>query len=253
MISLEVFNWIVYVWIAIAVVIFPVLLNITAPYGRHSKTNWGPMINNRAGWIIMELPSLLTFSILVLWGRGSDNFLILIFFALWFIHYFHRAIIFPFRIRTKKKKMPVLIMIFAVFFNFMNGFLNGYWFGYLSPGYDIDWLKDPRFIIGAFLFIAGFIINQYHDKILLGLRKKSNGEYRIPYGGWFRFVSCPNFLGEIIEWGGFALMTWCLPSFTFFLWTFVNLVPRAIDHHKWYKEHFPDYPKERKALIPKVL
>lgn len=253
MISLELFNWIVWIWIAIAIVIFPVLLKVTAPYGRHTKADWGPLIDNRLGWFLMELPALVVFSALVIAGGGYKNDPIAVFFGLWFIHYFHRAIIFPLRLKTRKKKMPVLIMSFAVFFNMINGFVNGYWFGYLSPAYDAGWFLDPRFIGGAMLFVSGFAINQYHDKLLLGLRKGSNGEYQIPYGGLFKVVSCPNFLGEIIEWAGFAIMAWCLPSFSFFLWTFVNLVPRAIDHHKWYKQTFPDYPKERKAVIPGLL
>jgi steroid 5-alpha reductase family enzyme len=103
------------------------------------------------------------------------------------------------------------------------------------------------------LFIAGFFINQYHDHLLIQLRKSNGADYKIPFGGLFRFISCPNFFGEIIEWGGFALLTWCLPSFSFFLWTLVNLLPRAIDHHRWYKKTFADYPKNRKAIIPFLL
>lgn len=38
-----------------------------------------------------------------------------------------------------------------------------------------------------------------------------------------------------------------------FVWTAVNLVPRALAHHRWYREHFEDYPRQRKALIPFVL
>ena len=32
-----------------------------------------------------------------------------------------------------------------------------------------------------------------------------------------------------------------------------NLIPRAITTQRWYREKFPDYPKERKALIPGIL
>jgi len=103
------------------------------------------------------------------------------------------------------------------------------------------------------MFVGGFIINQISDKTLLSLREFNSTGYSIPYGGLFKYVSCPNFLGELIQWGGFALMTWCLPSLSFFIWTFVNLIPRAIDHHKWYKSTFPDYPKERKAIIPFLI
>lgn len=253
MISFATFNTIVWLWIGIAAVIFIALLFITAPYGRHTKSNWGPLISNKLAWFIMEMPALVVFSWFMLRSGRLSDAVFLVFSSLWFIHYFHRAVLFPLRIHTKKKKMPVLIMSFALVFNFVNGFINGYWFGVLSEGYAPDWLSDPRFIIGGGLFVIGFLTNQYHDKLLLDLRKKNNGEYKIPQGGLFRYVSCPNFLGEIIEWGGFALMTWCLPSFSFFFWTFVNLVPRALDHHKWYKQHFEDYPRERKAVIPFIL
>ena len=113
--------------------------------------------------------------------------------------------------------------------------------------------EGARLFAGFAVFVAGFALNQYHDRILIGLRKPGSGEYSIPYGGLFRYVSCPNFFGEIIEWAGFAVMVWSLPGLAFFVWTFVNLVPRALEHHKWYKSHFKDYPAERKAVIPFVL
>jgi hypothetical protein len=49
------------------------------------------------------------------------------------------------------------------------------------------------------------------------------------------------------------LLTWCLPSLSFFIWTFVNLVPRAVDHHRWYKNNFKDYPVKRKAVFPFIF
>jgi steroid 5-alpha-reductase/3-oxo-5-alpha-steroid 4-dehydrogenase 1 len=57
----------------------------------------------------------------------------------------------------------------------------------------------------------------------------------------------------MLEWIGFALMTWCLPGLAFSVWTIANLAPRAWAHHRWYQDAFPDYPKERKALIPYIL
>ncbi len=247
------FNIVLYSWIGFAVILFPVLLKVTAPYGRHTKSNWGPLIDNRLGWILMELPSLIVFSWFMLRGSNTMNVVSAIIFILWVSHYTYRAIVFPMRLKTGKKKMPVVIMLFAVIFNCMNGFVNGYWFGSLSPAYHLQWLSDPRFLAGIILFIAGFATHQYHDQILIMLRKESTTGYKIPHGGLFRYISCPNFFGEIIEWGGFALLTWCMPAFSFFLWTFVNLVPRALDHHQWYKQKFADYPKDRKAVVPGVL
>jgi hypothetical protein len=238
MISIETFNLIVYIWIGFALILFPLQLFVTAPYGRHSKTTWGPMINNRLGWFIMEFPALFFFVFLIFKGRGMPEYILLAVLILWSIHYLHRSLIFPLRIHTKGKKMPIVIMTFAMFFNLINGTLKK---------------TDFRFIAGVCLFILGFLINQYHDRLLIRLRKTSINGYKIPFGGLFKYVSCPNFLGEIIEWGGFALMTWCLPSLSFFVWTFANLIPRALDHHKWYKSHFEDYPKNRKAIFPGIL
>ena len=56
-----------------------------------------------------------------------------------------------------------------------------------------------------------------------------------------------------MEWFGFFIMTLNLGTFSFFIWTFVNLVPRSISNHKWYKETFNDYPKERKYLFLKYF
>jgi hypothetical protein len=57
----------------------------------------------------------------------------------------------------------------------------------------------------------------------------------------------------MVEWGGFALMAWSLPALSFAIWTIANLLPRALQHHKWYQQTFSDYPAERKAVIPFIL
>ena len=107
-------------------------------------------------------------------------------------------------------------------------------------------------MIGLILFLAGYGVNRWADLTLRGLRRPGETGYKIPYGGLFRWVSCPNYLGEIVEWFGWALTTWSLPGLAFALWTVANLAPRARAHHAWYHDHFPDYPPERKALIPGI-
>ncbi|CAA0836315.1 Steroid 5-alpha-reductase DET2 [Striga hermonthica] len=67
------------------------------------------------------------------------------------------------------------------------------------------------------------------------------------------WVSCPNYLGEIVEWLGWAVMTWSWAGLGFFVYTCANLVPRAEQNHRWYLEKFgEDYPSNRKAVIPFV-
>ncbi len=253
MITLENFNLICWIWIGIGVVTFPILLKVKQPYGRHTRKNWGAMINNKLGWFLMELPALLVFLFFVSKTENWFNFMLIIAVSLWSLHYVHRAVIFPFRLKTKGKKMPVIIMLSAVFFNTVNGFINGYWLAKFIPEDNILFSNDLRMVIGATVFVIGFIINQYHDQILLGLRKGKDTGYQIPNGGMFKILSCPNYFGEIISWLGFFIVTLSLPALAFFIWTLVNLVPRALDHHRWYQSEFPDYPSKRKAIFPFLL
>ena len=96
-------------------------------------------------------------------------------------------------------------------------------------------------------------VNLKSDTILIGLRKNGETGYQIPGGFLFDFISSPNLFGEIIEWTGFAIMAWNLPALSFAVWTFANLFPRALNHHQWYKEKFPDYPVNRKAVFPFIV
>ena len=111
----------------------------------------------------------------------------------------------------------------------------------------------PQFIIGLLIFFTGMIINVYSDNILFLLRKDGNTKYKIPYGGLFKWVSSPNYFGEILEWTAFALMTWSWAGLSFMIWTMANLVPRAIKGHQWYHDKFESYPKNRKAIFPFII
>lgn len=250
--ELSAFNTIIWIWIGVGVLTFVMLLKVTAPYGRHTKGNWGPMISNRAGWIIMELPALILPLLLFFLGEGEKPVTVWVFLSLFTFHYFNRVVIFPLRLRTRGKKMPLVIVASAVFFNFVNGFAIGYFLGNFAGDYNISWLTDWRFIAGIILFFTGMAINWNADTTLINLRKKNSG-YQIPGGGLFNYISCPNHFGEMIEWTGYAVLTWSLPGLSFAVWTMANLIPRAMDHHKWYKGHFGDYPANRKAVLPFVI
>jgi 3-oxo-5-alpha-steroid 4-dehydrogenase 1 len=243
----------VIIWTVIAILILPVLLKITAPYGRYTRKGWGLMINNTAGWIIMELPSPVCFAVTFFMfdnPKSSVNYVMLSF---WMIHYINRSIIYPLRYPNKKKQMPLSIAFNAIIFNLVNGSINGYFFGNICPVYPEGYFLQWNFIAGIAMFIGGFIINVYSDNILLNLRKPGETDYKIPQKGLFKYVSAPNYFGEIVEWIGFAVASWSLPALSFAVWTIANLAPRAISNHKWYLDKFSDYPKNRKALIPFIF
>ncbi|MDF1558861.1 MAG: DUF1295 domain-containing protein [Bacteroidales bacterium] len=249
----QTFDLLVLIWTAIALLIFLLLLFVTAPYGRHSKRNWGKTIPDRIGWFVMEVPALIIFLFFIITGTAEKTLAVWIVAALYVMHYLNRAVIYPWRIRVRGKEMPLVVALMAVLFNFVNAGFLGYYTGTLHTHYNGEWLTDPRFIAGLLIFFTGMVINITSDEKLIRLRKNRSNGYRIPRGGLFERVSCPNFMGEMVEWGGYAILCWSLPAFSFFVWTFCNLVPRALSHHLWYKNHFPDYPIERKAVFPYIL
>ncbi len=211
------------------------------------------MLSNSLGWVIQELPSPLFLSLFFFMGTGEKPAGAWFLWGLWMLHYLNRTLIYPLRIRTRGKKIPMLIVLSAICFNFVNGYLNGCYLGNFGMAYGEGFFSSAQFLIGLPVFIIGAVINNYSDTLLINLRKPGETGYKIPVGGLFKYISCPNHFGEIVEWLGFAIMAMSLPAWSFAIWTICNLIPRTLDNHKWYLQKFPDYPKERKAVIPFVL
>lgn len=243
------YNYLVLGWMLLALFAFILLLYVTAPYGRHTSSNWGGMLDHKIGWILMEFPAVVVCPIVFYMGDVPKSAISYLFIFLWVAHYINRTFIFPLRTKTTGKKIPLVIVFSAIFFNVVNGFICGYYLGFIQP-YALDWMYSWQFILGLLVFLTGMAINMSSDTILINLRSGTDRGYKIPKGGLFRYISCPNLFGEIVEWAGFAIMTWSVPILSFWIWTFANLSPRAIAHHQWYHQHFDNYPKKRKAVIP---
>ena len=237
----------------LAIIIFPALLIIPAPYGRHNRPGWGFQIKASWGWAIMESPAAIVFTLCFVFGNRKTGAISLLFLIMWLTHYLYRTYVYPFQTRGRQKQMPIIIMLMAFVFNMINGYLNGRYLYAFAPEYASYWIRDLRFLGGLGLFIVGFAINLHSDGVLRRLRQKSKRDYEIPYGGLFKYISCANYFGEIIEWLGWAVVTWSWPGLAFFLFTVANLLPRAHQHHKWYRKEFPDYPQRRKTIIPFVF
>lgn len=246
-----------------AVVVFIALFFFKAGYGYLSTSNWGPKINNKIAWVLMEAPS---FGFMLYYTlkfaseggavNGNSNLVLYVLASFFLLHYFQRSFIFPFMMRGKST-MPIAVMLMGMTFNTFNAYIIGEWLydPILNGGmYSIDWLWSPQFIIGTLIFIAGMGINLHSDHVIRNLRKPGDTRHYIPRKGFYRYVTSANYFGELTEWIGFAILTWSPAGLLFAVWTFANLAPRAKALTEKYISEFGDEYKalNKKHIIPFV-
>ncbi len=238
-INAGIFNDFLIAMAATAVVVFVALHFVEAGYGMMYNRRWGPAINNRLGWVLMEAPVFI--AMLLLWAfssRRTDTAPVAM-FLLFELHYFQRSFIFPLLIKSNGR-MPLSIILMGVTFNVLNALMQGGWIFYISPAgrYPDSWLWSWQFIAGTAVFFTGMYINIDSDRIIRNLRQPGDTRHYIPRGGMFRYVSSANYFGEFVEWTGFAILTWSWAGAVFALWTFANLAPRAGKIHERYTREF---------------
>lgn len=241
--------------------------------------------------------------------------------VLFVIHYLHRSFVYPAAVSSRANRVPLHVTWSATLYCLFNGrlqvlaslallpaetslsrlppllqcaFLPGGASGFSAVGVAAACLFAVLFGLGTYWFFAGMEMNMRSDYYLVALKdqtRRGGGSdgYQIPRGGWFERVSCPNFLGEIIEWAGYAAVvlacTWgagrertrcdgaavlrslaapgewaahgapALAAFSFLVYVVANLVPRAIAHHEWYRRRFPhEYDAlSRHAIFPGAM
>ena len=226
-----------------------------AEYGRYSQPASGimaPVVPGRMDWFL-HATSLLSVYVTVggSFNLPTTNMYIL---GLFVVHYLWRSIGFATMVKNPKP-MSVPLALSTSGFCLLNGWLQSYSVVH-STYEDVTLARSSlQFYGGVLMFFIGWYINVSSDWTLIHLRKdKNDHNYYIPRGGVFEYVSGANFLGEIIEWCGFAVASrFSLASVTFFVFTAANLAPRAYQHHRWYMNKFKEeYPKKRCALIPYV-
>ena len=198
-----------------------------------------------------------------------EQIISLIGFLLFQFHYIHRTFIYTLIRAHSISPSSLIVVLFASLFTSSNGYLNAVFIKYETMRYETleynSFFNNFLKIFGLILFFTGFYINYSSDTILINLRKKRDEKeedkeksgkrkYKIPYGGMYHYLTCPNYFGEIIEWIGFAIFINHTASWMFVLWTCANLVPRALSAHKWYKKQFKEYNNlNRRAIFPFIL
>jgi len=173
-------------------------------------------------------------------------------YVMWALHYIHRGFITPFFMRFSSKSVPLFVDFGTFLSNAVISYSIASFVG--SATYPEDYTKDARFILGIICFVLGYIINKWADIHLRNLRQPGQTSgYVIPTGFLFDYIVCPNYFGETLEWVGFLLLSWTWGSLVWLLFCLSTFIPRAIYNKKWYLEKFPEYPKDRKLMIPFIF
>ena len=250
----ESFHLFLWVMAGIALIVFIALYFVRAGYGIFRTASWGPSLNNKLGWILMEAPVF--FVMLMLWLRSGVGFAApqFLFFLLFQLHYFQRSFIFPLLMKGKSR-MPVTIMSMGIVFNILNGMMQAgglFYFNTSVPtGTGWGYLLQPHAVIGILLYIIGIAINWHSDNVIRHLRRPGDTRHYLPQKGMYRYITSANYFGELTEWTGFALLTASPAAWVFVWWTAANLVPRADAIHRRYVQEFGrEAVGRRKRIIP---
>ena len=250
--------------------IFLSLLFIKAYYGKFfnsnsEETNWlqkllrkiFPVIPSRISWIIQECPCVFVTLFYLVYNFGDYSYKNILVILPFLIHYIHRTFVFPFVIHSSKNN-PLEITLMAFTFCFFNAIMINRSVLQFCAYETNFWLY---YIYGLITFCCGMYINIYSDYSMIRQRNANNeqttgSKYIIPRGFMYELISCPNYFGELTEWLGFTVLSYSFSGLVFFVSTFANLFPRAIQYHQWYQNKFKDQfstDKElasRKAIVP---
>ena len=193
---------------------------------------------------------------------------VLVLIVLWGMHYVRRFAEVLF-IHSYKRGIPLHEAIGSIVYYSFFGFWMGWSINYhIQIGYRTP--PDYIFVPGIGLYIVGGIGNCISHIQLRIMQKRSRrynskmyrsatSQHVLPDMGCFKLVSCPHYLFEVITWLGFALATFTLAAWTFFICSTIVLCIYSRKKHLAYKTEFdgdsgnPEYPRHRKALIPFII
>ena len=248
--------------------IFLCLLFIKAYYGKFfNKSEDGnciqkllrkifPVIPSRISWIVQECPCVFITIFFIIYYYENLNYKNILVISPFLIHYIHRTFIFPFVIHSSKNN-PLEITLMAFTFCFFNAIMINRSIFFLIKDYGDEFLLN--YIFGLAIFLLGIYINIHSDYSMIKQRNANqdeNNKYIIPRGFMYELISCPNYFGELTEWLGFFILSNSFSGLVFFISTFANLFPRAIQYHQWYKNKFKEEFVtdkdliQRKAIVP---
>ena len=178
-----IYDSILFPWLVLAIISFIFLFKVNAPYGKFSNNGWGKLFNYKIGWFIQEIVSPITFSYFFITGAADKNIISWILFSIWVGHYINRSIIFPIRL-SNAKSIPASVIVSAIFFNLINGFINGFYLGNLAffdSNYIVSLIQDFKLSFQSSLDRKEFIkkIKEHRKVIIKNIIETFLNEYHL--------------------------------------------------------------------------
>uniref|UniRef100_A0A915JJX0 Steroid 5-alpha reductase C-terminal domain-containing protein n=1 Tax=Romanomermis culicivorax TaxID=13658 RepID=A0A915JJX0_ROMCU len=139
--------------------------------------------------------------------------------------------------------------LFAAFIAYFNN----------HPLYTVASFGNVQIGLGLFGFIFCQFGNLSVHLAFMKMRPAGTKQRKVPmpnanpFTKLFSLVSCPNYTYEVGAWLSYSIMTQSLPALLFTIAGFYQMTIWAIGKHKNYRKEFPNYPKNRKSIIPFVI
>lgn len=240
----QIYEYLLLIMSILGIGVFITLQFVTPAYGMTFNNRWGISIRSNLGWFIMEAPVFFSMFIIyfasLYYNIRPFNIVTFVMFFFFEFHYFQRSFIFPLLMKGQSK-MPISIIVTGAVFNTCNAIMQGGWLFFFRSVdvYPISWFWSWQFIIGTLIFLFGMVINIYADRVIRDLRSDiTDNNYYLPKGWPFNRISSANYLGEILEWLGFAILTWSISGLVFLIWTCANIIPRSKAVYERYTQFF---------------
>jgi 3-oxo-5-alpha-steroid 4-dehydrogenase 1 len=218
----------------------------------YSKFRSGASINSRLGWFVAYLVPLLVYVGLQMAAGNPRSPYHWALLAGMVFHFGKRCLESLFLHKYSKPTGAVAYLLIIWAYSTM--VLAGGWFQTHDVTPAQGWAPGlrPQLYAGAAIFLCGQAINFYHHLLLARLRPAgaAGQGYRVPRGGLFQWVACPHYLGEIVSWVGYAVMSGLPPAWGNAIVIVVYLGARSRSTLRWYRDNLPDWPARRRALIP---
>lgn len=177
--------------------------------------------------------------------------------ACWTVHYVKRLLETLFVHRFSHGTMPITNLFKNCSYYWLFGLYIGYYVNH--PLYTAPALGPVQVFGGLAAFLFAELGNLSIHIALRNLRPPGTKERRIPvptanpFTKLFDMVSCPNYTYEVMAWASFTFMTQCLPAGLFTLAGLYQMTVWALGKHRLYKAEFPNYPRQRKAILPFLI